>query len=83
MPPKLANPPAARSVSDQLDAAMGWQGAAKEQSRVRGYIHGEWHKGAAVVAAVSGDFEKAGAEAARAAEQYSRVVRPPSPPAKK
>lgn len=46
---KLANPPKWRGVSDQLDKTMGWEGQYKDDSRVRGAIHGTWHYGAGVV----------------------------------
>ncbi len=44
----LANPKGMRNVSDRLDKAMGWEGAYKDESRVRAGIHGVWHWGAGV-----------------------------------
>ena len=71
----LANPPAVRGFSDRLDSAMGWEGAYKDDSRLRGLVHGAWHAGAGVVTRNPKEFERAG-------EQFDRTTRPPSPPKK-
>ena len=74
--PQLANPAGVRSFSDQLDKVMGWEGAYKEDSRLRGLIHAGWHYGAGVKTGNEREYE-------RAKEQFSRTTRAPSPPLKK
>lgn len=70
---KLANPPAARGVSDWLDNTMDWQGGYKESSRTRGCIHGVWHTGAGLLAAVTPGNNNAAGEFGRAGQQFSRM----------
>ena len=73
---KLANPPGWRKFSDQLDKTMGWEGQYKDDSRVRGAIHGAWHYKEGVVTGKEKEFN-------RAKEQFSKTTRPLSPPAEK
>ena len=68
---KLANPPAARGLSNWLDKQMGWY--SPSDSRVRGAIHGVWHTGAGICTFNSREFSRAG-------EQFSNVTRPRTPP---
>ena len=69
----LANLPGMRSLSDQLDEMMGWKGQYKDDSRVRGAIHGTWHTIAGVATGNEREFQ-------RSDEQFSKMTRPPSPP---
>jgi hypothetical protein len=71
----LANPEGMRSFSDRLDKFMGWEGQYKDDSRLRGFVHGVWHDGAGLITGNPREHE-------RANEQYKKVTRPPSPPAK-
>jgi hypothetical protein len=70
---KLTNPPGMRSMSDKLDQAVGWEGAYKESSGPRGFIHGVWHTGAGVVGAVTPGDNNAKGEFQRAGEQFSKM----------
>ena len=68
----LINPPPVRNFSDKLDNAIGWEGGYKEDSRVRGFIHGTWHAGAGIVTGNPKEFDRAG-------EQFGKTFRPLSP----
>ena len=72
----LANPSAWRDASNKLDKAMGWEGNYKDESRLRGFVHGVWHSGAGIVTGNPKEFDRAG-------EQFSKTTRPPSPPTTK
>ena len=69
----LANPKPMRNFSDRLDSAMGWEGKYKEDSKVRGFIHGTWHQGAGLITGNEREFD-------RAREQFDKVKRPSPPP---
>eukprot|EP00484_Ammonia_sp_Unknown_P005401 CAMPEP_0197057388 /NCGR_PEP_ID=MMETSP1384-20130603/96688_1 /TAXON_ID=29189 /ORGANISM="Ammonia sp." /LENGTH=72 /DNA_ID=CAMNT_0042491793 /DNA_START=74 /DNA_END=289 /DNA_ORIENTATION=+ len=56
----LANPKPVRGFSDKLDNAMGWNDGYKNESKVRGFIHGVWHTGAGVVTLNPKEFSRAG-----------------------
>lgn len=71
----LANPESMRGISDRLDKAMGWEGQYKDESRLRGFIHGTWHAGAGLVTGNPREYD-------RAREQFQKVDRPPSPKGK-
>ncbi len=70
---QLANPAGMRSLSDKLDDAAGWSGGYKESSGTRGFIHGVWHTGAGVVAAVTPGNNNAKGEFGRAGDQFSKI----------
>ena len=72
----LANPPEWRDRSNKLDKAMGWEGDYKDESRLRGFVHGVWHTGAGIATGNPKEFDRAG-------EQFSKTTRPPSPPTQK
>lgn len=55
-----------RDKSDRLDEAMGWTGGYKEDSAVRGTIHGVYHSAVGVIKHCSGNTEGAQAEFDRA-----------------
>ena len=69
----LANPPAMRGFSDRVDRFMGWEGDYKNDSRLRGFIHGAWHTGAGVATGNKREYDRAG-------EQFNKTTRPRSPP---
>ena len=56
----LLNPPAVRNLSNKLDNAIGWERGYKEDSRVRGLIHGTWHAGAGIWTGNPKEFDRAG-----------------------
>ena len=68
----LYNPKGPRNLSDRLDQAVGWHGAYKESSGTRGFIHGVWHSGACLGAAVTGG--NAAGECKRARDQFSKML---------
>jgi hypothetical protein len=63
----LANPKGMRSASDWLDNKI-WKGQYKDNSRVRGFIHGVWHNAAGFITRNPREHE-------RAKEQYKKVLR--------
>ena len=56
---KLANPKAVRGFSNWLDEKAGWHGGYKEESKVRGFVHGVWHTGAGVCTFNKKEFSRA------------------------
>ncbi len=65
-----------RSFSDKLDSVAGWHGGYKETSGTRGFVHGMWHTGAGVSAAVGSVFGgngNASGEFRRAGDQFSKM----------
>ena len=64
-----------RSVSDELDEKMGWTGQKKEQSALRGLIHGVYHRCVGVAKKMAGNEEGAKAEFNRAGQQFDKAKR--------
>ena len=68
-----------RDFSNFLDNIMGWTTDEKKtKSRLRGLIHGHYHKHVGKAKERAGNIEGAIAEYERAKEQFSRCTRPSS-----
>ena len=63
---------AMRGFSNYLDELFGWKDGYKDESSIRGFIHGVWHTGAGVCRFVSSG--NAGDEFIRAGQQFDRLT---------
>lgn len=68
----VSNNKSMRSFSDKLDSVCGWKDGYKEESGVRGFIHGVYHSGVGAAKWVAGNSEGAKAEFKRAGDQFSK-----------
>ena len=83
-PNGVGNSPFWRDVSNKLDDKMGWEGERREQSGVRGIVHGVYHGAVGCKDYLTGNSEKGNAEWERAGQQFDRSKNiGNSPPRKK
>ena len=65
----VSNHPAARAVSDQLDATL-FRGGYQNESGTRAVVHGVYHEGVAIQNKMAGNDRGYDAERTRAKEQW-------------